>query len=112
LEAFTAILRDWQSFYTTVAQSSVTLAGLLFVSLSLHRDLIMRSENARLLRLARGSFEDFLTVLMLGLVFLVPHQVPMGLAVALFVLGGSRGYEIVRQSIHTRKKRTEIQFND
>ena len=63
----------------------------------------MRAENGRLLRLARGSFEDFLYVLMIGLVFLVPHQAPFGLALALIVLGVSRGFELVRQSLRARR---------
>jgi hypothetical protein len=101
LDTFTEQLQDWQLFYSTVALASVTLAGLLFVSLSLHLDAIKGPEHTRLMRLARGSFGDFLYVLMLGLVFLVPHQVPVGLAVALFVLGASRGFGLVLQARRT-----------
>ncbi len=36
---------------------------------------------------------------MIGLVFLVPHQSPLGLAIALFALGGSRGFRLVRQAL-------------
>ena len=100
METFTAQLREWQLFYSTVALASVTLAGLLFVSLSLHHEVIKGSRDGRMLRLARGSFGDFLYLLMLGLVFLVPHQVPLGLAVALFVLGAARGLGILRQLRH------------
>jgi hypothetical protein len=106
LDTFTEQLRDWQVFYSTVALASVTLAGLLFVSLSLHREVIKGREDALLLRLARGSFGDFLYVLMLGLVFLVPHQAPIGLAVALFILGGSRGYGLARQSLRSGRARS------
>jgi len=53
-----------------------------------------------MLRLARGSFGDFLYLLMIGLVFLVPHQAQLGLAVALFALGASRGIGLLRQIIH------------
>jgi hypothetical protein len=100
VETFTAQLREWQLFYSTVALASVTLAGLLFVSLSLHHEVIKGDRDGRMLRLARGSFGDFLYLLMLGLVFLVPHQVPLGLAVALFVLGAARGLGILRQLRH------------
>jgi hypothetical protein len=91
-------LRDWQLFYSTVSLASVTLAGLLFVSLSLHHETIKGSPDGRMLRLARGSFGDFLYLLMIGLVFLVPHQVPFGLAVALFALGAARVIGILRQA--------------
>jgi hypothetical protein len=93
-------------FYSTVALASVTLAGLLFVSLSIHRELIQGRQDAILLRLARGSFGDFLYVLMLGLVFLVPHQVPIGLATALFVLGAARAAGLVRQLVLSARTET------
>jgi hypothetical protein len=93
---FTLVLKDWQLFFSTVALASVTLAGLLFVSLSLRPDLFRDEKNAFYMRLARNSFADFLYVLMLGLIFLVPHPVPMGLAVALFVLGFSRSVGLIR----------------
>ena len=88
MEEFFEALRDWQIFFSTVALASATLVGLLFVSLSVYRG---RDEAlpSPLLRRAQGSFGDFLYVLMIGLVFLVPHQAPFGLAAALIVLGGT-----------------------
>jgi hypothetical protein len=105
MEQFTQQLKDWQIFYSTVALASVTLAGLLFVSLSLHSESILSRKESSKMRLARSSFGDFLYLLMLGLVFLVPHQVPMGLAVALFVLGASRGYGLARQAVRVAHNR-------
>jgi hypothetical protein len=106
MDPFTQALRDWQIFYSTVALASVTLAGLLFVSLSLRQEEKKKKGHKKLIRLARGSFSDFLYVLMLGLVFLVPHRVPFGLAIALFVLGLSRGLGLVlqvRRSLPSKK---------
>lgn len=97
MEEFTQALQDWQLFYSTVALASVTLAGLLFVSVSLRQEHRDGTSVGSVMRLARGSFGDFLYILMLGLVFLVPHQAPIGLSVALFVLGFSRGIGTVRQ---------------
>jgi hypothetical protein len=105
LDTFTEQLREWQLFYSTVALASVTLAGLLFVSLSLHHESIKGRKDARKLTLARGSFGDFLYLLMIGLVFLVPHQVPFGLAVALFVLGAARGIGILREILRPSAQR-------
>lgn len=96
MSEFPLILKDWQLFFSTVALASVTLAGLLFVSLSLRPDLVRKDKNSPNMRLARNSFADFLYVMMLGLIFLVPHPVPMGLAVALFVLGFSRSVGLIR----------------
>jgi purine-cytosine permease-like protein len=93
---FPQVLKDWQPFFSAVAGASVTLAGLLFVSLSLRFDKIRKHPEADFMRLARNSFADFLYVLMLGLIFLVPHPVPVGLAVALFVLGASSAVGLFR----------------
>jgi hypothetical protein len=106
LDQFTAQLHEWQLFYSTVALASVTLAGLLFVSLSLHSESLKGRKDSLQMRLARGSFGDFLYVLMLGLVFLVPHQAPFGLAVALFVLGAARGLGLARQAVKTARNRS------
>jgi hypothetical protein len=97
LDEFTQALKDWELFYSTVALASVTLAGLLFVSVSLRQAHGDGTADGSVMRLARGSFGDFLYVLMLGLVFLVPHQAPIGLSVALFVLGLSRAIGTARQ---------------
>jgi hypothetical protein len=99
METFTEQLRAWEIFYSTVALASVTLVGLLFVSLTFHRESLKGRMDPRVLRLARGSFGDFLYVLMLGLVFLVPHPAPVGLAVALLVLGASRAAGLLRALI-------------
>lgn len=104
MDTFTQQLREWQLFYSTVALASVTLAGLLFVSLSLHSESFKHHRDSHRMRLARGSFGDFLYVLMLGLVFLVPHQAPFGLAIALFVLGAARGVGLTRQAMRIRRQ--------
>jgi len=96
---FTQALKDWQLFFSTVALASVTLAGLLFVSLSLRFDRIRSETFTGTMKLAQQSFSDFLYVLMLGLIFLVPHPVPFGLAVALFVMGIARAAGLIRQII-------------
>jgi hypothetical protein len=97
MDAFAQQLESWQVFYSTVSLSAVTLVGLLFVSLSLRMEKFRKHHESLTLRLARGSFGDFLYLLMLGLVFLVPHQAPLGLAIALLVLGLSRGLGVLNQ---------------
>jgi len=103
MDTFSQQLRDWQFFYSTVAAASATLTGLLFVSLSIHLEKIKSQAGTLMLRTAQRSFEDFLYVLMIALVFLVPHPVPIGLAIALFVLAGARLLGIARQAIRTAR---------
>jgi len=101
MESFLQDLKDWQPFFSTVALAAATLVGLLFVSLSLYRGAGQAFPLQRL-RTAQSSFGDFLYVLMIGLVFLVPHQAPFGLAVALLVLGAARAAGLLRQAVRSR----------
>jgi len=96
MNSLSEYLREWQPFFSTVATASATLTGLLFVSLSLNRNLLVGPEGERQLRLARHTFGDFLYVLTIGIVFLVPRQQPIGFAVALIVLGVARGVGLLR----------------
>jgi hypothetical protein len=105
LDNFVQALNGWEIFYSTVALASVTLAGLLFVSLSIRQERMKDQAYRSILKLARGSFSDFLYVLMIGLVFLVPHPVPIGLAIALFVLGASRAVGFGRQLFAVMRSR-------
>jgi len=86
MPTFTELMRDWQMFYATVATACATLTGLLFVALTLNADILRRSENADLLDTARQAFAQFILVLMVAIVFLIPHQSPVGLGVALIAL--------------------------
>jgi len=105
MDTFVQDLRDWQPFFSTLALASATLVGLLFVSLSLYRDRHRSPSAVTQLPAAQRSFGDFLYVLMLGLVFLVPHQVPFGLAVALLALGAARALGLLRQTLGSKGKR-------
>ncbi len=98
MDDFLRSLQAWQVFFATVAAASATLTGLLFVSLSLNRERLKGPRKESLLALARRTFGDFLYVLMIALVFIVPHQVPYSLTTALLVLGLSRGVGLVRQA--------------
>jgi hypothetical protein len=103
MDNFTQQLQAWQIFYATVATSAVTLTGLLFVSLTLDRERLKGNQGRVLLATARRTFGDFLYVLMIALTFLVPHQVPFSLFVALLVLGLSRGIGLILEAARMRK---------
>jgi hypothetical protein len=103
------VLKEWQVFFATVAAATATLTGLLFVSLSINIKRFRRPENAELMRTARGAFGDFLYVLMIGIMFLVPFLAPVNAAVgffiALLVLGGARVAGLIRVLIRTTKEK-------
>jgi len=97
MDNFGVQLASWQVFYATVGAASATLSGLLFVSLSLNRERLTDDRASGPLATARRSFANFLYLLMLSLVFIVPHPAPIGLSVALVVLGLSRGIGLVHE---------------
>jgi hypothetical protein len=96
-------LMQWQPFFTTVAGVSATLAGLLFVSLSLNRERISAEASRELMRLARRSFSDFLFVLLLALFFLIPRQGQLPLSLELTAMGVFRVRWMTTQIIHAMK---------
>jgi hypothetical protein len=106
MDSFAERLQAWQLFYATVATVAATLTGLLFVSLSLNRERLKGPRASEIISIARNTFGDFLYVLMIALVFIVPHQVPVGLTIALLVLGITSGTgTIVREASRSRRRR-------
>ena len=91
----------WEPFFTTTGAAVATLAGLLFVSLSLNRDKLTAPENKLMLRLAQRCFADFLFVLFIGLVFLIPDQGNHALAIELLSLSAIRIQRLIRHARDT-----------
>lgn len=106
MESFNDVLTHWQPFFSAVAGVAATLAGLLFVSLSLNRDRITAEENRVFMRIARRSFGNLLYTLMLALMFLVPNHHAYGLAIALFCIVAVRGFWFLRLMVRQGKSAT------
>ncbi len=109
MPTFQQVIQSWQIFYSTVAAAAATLTGLLFVSLSLNRDRLKGKAGRTTTDVARRTFGDFLYVIMLSLVFLVPHRLPLSLCVALLALGLSRAVGIVREIGRRRSARRNFE---
>jgi hypothetical protein len=101
MNTFNETLKNWQVFYSTASAVSATLTGLLFVALSINIKRFKKPKNSYLLQIARRTFGDYLYVLMIGLVFLVPDQIPAGFSLALLVLAVSRGIGLIHLAIDT-----------
>lgn len=83
---FSARISEWQVFYSALAGVSATLAGLLFVSLSLNVDRLLDRRFAATRELAFHAFTNFLYLVLFALLFLIPRQKPIGVGVPLLVL--------------------------
>lgn len=87
--AFTQAVADWHDFYMLTGTSAATLVGLLFVSVSLHLDAVVHEVRT----LAEATLSQFLAVLAISIVFVIPSQSPLGIGVPILVYGlfGIRG---------------------
>jgi hypothetical protein len=108
METFAPAIEGWHDFYLMIGTASATLIGLLFVSLSLNVDVMIRKENADLRMLATHTFGNFMSVLMFAVLFLIPHQVPAGLGLPLLGVGGYGLYTTVSRWLETRHKPAHV----
>jgi len=91
MDALNEALRGWQNFYFMMGGAAATLAGLMFVALSLGTHLINDKTRDELKIFATPSLIYFISTLMLAGVMLVPIFTPESLALVLF-LGGIVGF--------------------
>lgn len=76
MEEFLKELQAWQPFFITLAGVSATLAGLLFVAVSLHPAKQDEGARTNLRRLAEHTFADLVQALFIGMFFAVPSEPP------------------------------------
>lgn len=72
MQDFAHVIGAWQPFFITLAGVCATLAGLLFVALSLHAGALRDAGNANLRRLAQLTFGDLVQILFVGMFYSVP----------------------------------------
>jgi hypothetical protein len=111
MDLFKQSLLDWQLFFTSVATASATLTGLLFVALSLNRQRLKGDKAHPTLSIARNTFSDFLYILMISLVFLVPHPIPLSLTVALLVLGVTSAAGIISREVREYRTSSNLRLD-
>lgn len=86
MDEFALRVQEWQTFYATIAASSATLVGLLFVALSVNPEAWNRAKNSGITSLALQTFTTFLYVIGIALTFLVPRQAPPGVGLPLVLI--------------------------
>jgi hypothetical protein len=105
MDTFANVIEGWHDFYMMIGAAASTLVGLLFVSLSLNVEVITHEANADLRELALQTFTNFLNVIMLAVLFLIPIQDSLGLGLPLLAISGWQLYVTVRQFLKTRRVR-------
>jgi hypothetical protein len=89
-QSFSEVVADWRDFYTFTGTVGATLLGLLFVSVSLRLNLFREREVADIRAGAVHTFANFLYLILIALLFVIPGQQPagVGLPLAFFGLSG------------------------
>ena len=83
-------LEHWHDFFILAGTAAATMMGLLFVSLSLHIEVVVADRKAHLAVIAREAFANFLVVLLLSLLMLSHTQSQRSMGVALLMIGAVR----------------------
>jgi hypothetical protein len=89
-------IEHWHEFYLMAGTAAVTLAGLLFVALSLHLDRLVEESHEHLLALARVTLVSFTMVLFASMFMLVPATSRRQTAIMLGVMAISGLFWLLR----------------
>lgn len=87
-EDFTAVIASWQPFYNLAGSAAFTLAGLVFVAVSLNIGKVATAgAQGDLVQFARETLSNFLVLMLISLVFMIPRQGPYGMGIPLLFMG-------------------------
>ena len=87
---FAATMERWNNFFTLTAGVSATLIGLLFVALALNPAIMSESSGSPGLRIWAGqTFHNFLMVLLIAMVAVMPDHDASSVLWTLLVVGGT-----------------------
>ena len=94
---FAALATTWHDFYLTLGAASATLIGLLFVGVSINLDEFTTDEETGIRVLAEQAFGNFILVLVIALMLLIPDQDQRSLTLQLAVIGGLGAFRVARR---------------
>ena len=91
-----ATLQSMAGYFSTVAQVSGGLLGLVFVAISFNTRVLGENGSPALRDLARQTFADFLVVLMVSLFVLFPPGLDLPIGALLIAIAATGTLRIVR----------------
>ena len=95
--------QEWSAFFSALAQVSGGLVGLVFVALTFNPQKLSAGGDPMLGELARVTFTDFLVLLMVSLVMLVPHATTASVGVTVLAIGGASVLRITHALVRLRR---------
>jgi hypothetical protein len=84
-------MQAWEQFYEMLGGVSATLLGLLFVSVSINAETILGPAHTHTRHLAEQAFQNYLMVLIISLLIVIPTMRPASLGQTLLWLAGLWG---------------------
>ncbi len=85
-DLFAANLAEWSDFHILAGTAAATLLGLVFIAISLSPAVMADDGPVGLRAFAGQTFGNFLIVLVIALVCLIPDQTPVTLGVTLCLI--------------------------
>lgn len=87
-DPFSETISNWTNFWMLTGSVAATLIGLIFVSVSLHIDVIASARKDSDIRaMARQTFGNFLLIISFAFIFMVPSSRPFYIGAILLILG-------------------------
>ncbi|MFN8124913.1 MAG: hypothetical protein U0R64_00155 [Candidatus Nanopelagicales bacterium] len=86
MDPFDRALDEWQPVFVLIGGMAATLTGLLFVAVSLGVRTIMSDDHPQLRSSAIRTFNQFLLIMEVSIVALIPRQTPLTLGASIAVL--------------------------
>jgi hypothetical protein len=102
--SFAEQIPSWHEFFAAVSGLSATLSGLLFVGLGLNPRILAAAGPVGMRVLAAQTFHNFLVVLVIALIALIPDDTAHSLAVTLLIVGVQG---VLRVPLDLRQARTD-----
>ncbi len=102
MDSFNQMTQDWAGFFSALAQVSGGLVGLVFVALTFNAKALGMGGNPLLKALAQQTFADFLLLLLISLLMLVPHTSAGNIGALFILFSAADTLRIVRNLLRLR----------
>jgi len=93
------IIISWQLFYATLATACTAFIGLIFVAFTFKADSIGPAKRSSDLILLERIFGDFIAVIIISFIFLIPKISVLGLSISIFIAAIMRLLFIIKKPI-------------
>lgn len=110
---FAEAIAEWKDFYTLAGSAAFTLLGLLFVAVSINIDVIARLDDKGDIRsLAYLVFRNFLEIMIIGLMFVIPNPKQFWFAIPFLFIGFLNLAKTTRTSLQLRHSHRLLNLSD